>query len=88
MNTVLQGSAADIIKVAMVRVSRELERRRPARRAWCCRCTTSSSSRRRRTRSTSCLPLVREAMCGAYEMDPPLEVDIGVGDELAGGQVA
>ena len=26
------------------------------------------------------LPLVREAMCGAYEMDPPLDVSIGVGE--------
>ena len=27
-------------------------------------------------------------MEGAYELDPPLEVDVGVGDELAGGEVS
>jgi DNA polymerase-1 len=26
------------------------------------------------------LPLVREAMCGAFAMEPPLDVSIGVGD--------
>jgi DNA polymerase I len=25
--------------------------------------------------------LVREEMCGAYPLDPPLEVDVGVGDD-------
>ena len=25
------------------------------------------------------MPLLREVMCGAYDMDPPLEVDVGVG---------
>jgi DNA polymerase-1 len=27
--------------------------------------------------------LVREEMCGAYPLDPPLAVDIGVGDDWA-----
>jgi DNA polymerase-1 len=27
--------------------------------------------------------LVREEMCGAYELDPPLQVDVGVGDDWA-----
>jgi len=26
-----------------------------------------------------CVPLLRDAMCGAYDMDPPLEVEVGVG---------
>jgi DNA polymerase-1 len=25
--------------------------------------------------------LVREEMCGAYPLDPPLEVDVGAGDD-------
>ena len=25
--------------------------------------------------------LVREEMCGAYELDPPLAVDVGAGDD-------
>ena len=27
--------------------------------------------------------LVREEMCGAYDLDPPLAVDVGVGDNWA-----
>jgi DNA polymerase-1 len=27
--------------------------------------------------------LVREEMCGAYPLDPPLAVDVGVGDDWA-----
>ena len=42
MNTVIQGSAADIIKVAMIRSHSALARKAP-RRAWCCRCTMSWS---------------------------------------------
>ena len=29
----------------------------------------------------ACRPLLRDAMCGAFDLDPPLEVDIGVGDD-------
>ena len=32
--------------------------------------------------------IVRREMAGAFELDPPLEVDVGVGRQLAGGQVA
>ena len=28
-----------------------------------------------------CEALLRDAMCGALEMDPPLEVEMGVGDD-------
>ncbi len=31
--------------------------------------------------------LVRREMCAAYQLDPPLEVDIGVGRGLARGEV-
>ena len=31
---------------------------------------------------------MREEMTGAYPLDPPLEIDVGVGDDLAGRQVA
>ena len=53
VNTVLQGSAADIIKMAMVLADARARAARPGAPAWCCRCTTSSSSRRRRPRSTT-----------------------------------
>ena len=51
-----------------------------ASRGWCCRCTTSCCSRRADERAGGrCATLVREEMASAYPLDPPLEVDIGVG---------
>ena len=76
VNTVIQGTAADIIKVAMVRCHRALAGRRsrlilqihdellfegPAR------------GDRRAARGG------RAEMVGAWELDPPLAVDLGVG---------
>jgi DNA polymerase-1 len=78
VNTVLQGTAADIIKVAMVTVSRELSRRKLAsllvlqvHDELVLECPDAEVDEG--------VALLREAMCGAYEMDPPLEVDVGVG---------
>ncbi len=80
VNTILQGTAADIIKVAMVAVSRELERRGLASRLvlqvhdeLVLECAADEVD--------ECLPLLRDAMCGALDLDPPLEVDTGVGDD-------
>ncbi len=60
VNTVIQGTAADIIKLAMVRCQNALAE--PARRrpASCCRSTTSCCSRARRGRWTT-----RPSWCGA-----------------------
>jgi len=78
VNTVLQGTAADIIKVAMVTVSRELARRRLGSRLvlqvhdeLVLECPAAEVE--------ECVLLLRDAMCGAYEMDPALEVEVGVG---------
>jgi len=80
VNTILQGTAADIIKVAMVRVSRELEQRGLASRLvlqvhdeLVLECADGEIG--------VCEPLLREAMCDALELDPPLEVETGVGDD-------
>jgi DNA polymerase-1 len=32
---------------------------------------------------TAVRSLVREEMCGAYDLDPPLQVDIGAGENWA-----
>jgi DNA polymerase-1 len=80
VNTILQGTAADIIKVAMVTVSRELERHGLASRLvlqvhdeLILECPVDELD--------ACRPLLRDAMCGALDLDPPLEVEIGVGDD-------
>ena len=80
VNTILQGTAADIIKVAMVTVGRELERRGLASRLvlqvhdeLVLECVEDEVE--------ECLRLLRDAMCGALDLDPRLEVETGVGDD-------
>ncbi len=80
VNTVIQGTAADIIKVAMVRCQRAL---------------AEAASKTRLVlqihdellfegpsgEMDSAVELVRREMCAAYQLDPSLEVDIGVGKD-------
>ena len=80
VNTILQGTAADIIKVAMVAVSRELERRKLGSRLvlqvhdeLVLECPEAEVE--------AAAILLHDAMCAAYEMDPPLEAEVGVGDD-------
>ena len=78
VNTVMQGSAADIIKVAMIS----------------CHARLRDAGRRSRLvlqihdellfeaadgEMTALRALVTEAMVSAYPLDPPLEIDIGTG---------
>ncbi len=80
VNTVIQGTAADIIKVAMVR----------------CQAALAESGAETRLvlqihdellfegppeEMDDATGLVRREMCAAYGLDPPLEVDIGVGED-------
>ena len=78
VNTVLQGTAADIIKVAMVTVSGELARRKLGSRLVL-QVHDELVLECPRAEVEECVPLLRDAMCGAYDMDPPLEVEVGVG---------
>ena len=78
VNTVIQGTAADIIKVAMVR----------------CRGALATAGLRTRLvlqihdellfegppdEMEEATAIARSEMCGAHALDPPLEVDVGVG---------
>jgi DNA polymerase-1 len=79
VNTVIQGSAADIIKVAMVRAHRALREAGVAARLVL---TIHDellveAPQGELSRVTA---LVRAAMVGAYELDPPLAVDAGAGE--------
>jgi DNA polymerase-1 len=78
VNTVIQGTAADIIKLAMVR----------------CHSALAEAGRETRlvlqihdellfegptAEMDSATELVRREMCDAFELDPPLAVDVGIG---------
>jgi DNA polymerase I len=80
VNFVMQGSNADIIKVAMVRIHDRL--RREGRGARLVLQVHDELLLEVPDAEVSAVrELVREEMCGAYELDPPLGVDIGVGDD-------
>jgi DNA polymerase I len=78
VNTVIQGSAADIIKIAMIRAHAAVNDSGTGARLvlqihdeLLIECPPSSVDEVR--------PLVVDAMTGAYALDPPLAVDVGVG---------
>jgi DNA polymerase-1 len=80
VNSVMQGTAADIIKVAMVRIQERLRAEGRAARLvlqvhdeLLLEVPDAEVSKVR--------DLVRAEMCGAYPLDPPLAVDVGVGDD-------
>jgi DNA polymerase I len=80
VNFVMQGSNADIIKVAMIRIHRRLrEEGRGARLVL--QIHDELLLEVPETEITAVRDLVRQEMCGAYPLDPPLAVDVGVGDD-------
>jgi DNA polymerase-1 len=79
VNTVLQGSAADIIKVAMLHVTAALASRE-LRSRLVLQVHDELVFESPHDEIDRLLPLVREAMCDAFRMNPPLDVAIGVGD--------
>ena len=80
VNTVIQGTAADIIKVAMVRCHRALAEAgletRLVLQIHDELLFEGPDARWRRPPRSS-----EREMVGAYDLDPPLAVDIGVGDD-------
>jgi DNA polymerase-1 len=82
VNFVMQGSNADIIKVAMIRIARRLrEEGRGARLVL--QVHDELLLEVPAAEVSQVRELVRAEMCGAYDLDPPLAVDVGVGDNWA-----
>jgi DNA polymerase-1 len=82
VNFVMQGSNADIIKVAMVRIQERL--RAEGRGARLVLQVHDELLVEVPDPEVSAVrELVRSEMCGAYPLDPPLAVDVGVGDNWA-----
>ncbi|HEU5478111.1 MAG TPA: DNA polymerase I [Gaiellaceae bacterium] len=82
VNFVMQGSNADIIKVAMVAIEGRLrEEGRSARLVLQVHDELLLEAPDAETSAVK--ELVREEMCSAYPLDPPLAVDVGAGDSWA-----
>jgi len=78
VNTVIQGTAADIIKLAMVRCQSAL-RGSGAKTRLVLQIHDELLFEGPPGEMEDATELVRREMCAAYQLDPPLEVDIGVG---------
>ncbi len=80
VNFVMQGTAADIIKRAMVSVHRRLrEEGRGARLVL--QVHDELLLEAPEVEVSAVRELLRHEMAGAYPLDPPLAVDVGVGDD-------
>ena len=82
VNTVMQGTAADVIKVAMVRIHERLRREGRAARLVL-QVHDELLLEVPEVETSAVRDLVREEMTGAYPLDPPLAVEVGVGDTWA-----
>ncbi len=80
VNTVIQGTAADIIKVAMVRCRRALAETGGEMRLVL-QIHDELLFEGPPQEMEGATELVRREMCAAYQLDPPLEVDVGVGPD-------
>ncbi len=80
VNTVIQGTAADIIKVAMVRCHRALAET-AMRTRLVLQIHDELLFEGPAGEMDDAVELVRREMCAAYELDPPLEVDVGIGKD-------
>jgi DNA polymerase-1 len=80
VNSVMQGTAADVIKAAMVAIHRRLRDEGRAARLVL-QVHDELLLEVPDAEVTAIKALVREEMCRAYPLDPPLEVDVGVGED-------
>jgi DNA polymerase-1 len=82
VNTVMQGTAADVIKVAMVRIHERLRAEGRAARLVL-QVHDELLLEVPEVETSAVRDLVREEMVGAYPLDPALAVEAGVGDTWA-----
>ena len=82
VNTVMQGTAADVIKVAMIRAHDRLRAEGRSSRLVL-QVHDELLLEVPDTEVTGVKELVRAEMVGAYPLDPPLAVEVGVGDNWA-----
>jgi DNA polymerase I len=79
VNMVIQGTAADIIKVAMVRARDELRAAGLSTRLVL-QIHDELLFEGPEQEVDAATEIIRREMAGAFEMDPPLEVDVGAGE--------
>jgi DNA polymerase-1 len=82
VNTVMQGTAADVIKIAMIRIHDRLRAEGRASQLVL-QVHDELLLEVPDIETTAVRELVRDEMVGAYPLDPPLAVEIGVGDTWA-----
>ncbi len=80
VNTVIQGTAADIIKVAMVRCHHALAQAGMQTRLVL-QIHDELLFEGPEAEMERAAELARVEMCGAFDLDPPLAVDIGIGED-------
>ncbi len=80
VNSVMQGTAADIIKVAMIAIHRRLRTEGRAARLVL-QVHDELLLEVPDAEVSAVRDLVRAEMCGAYPLDPALAVDVGVGED-------
>jgi len=78
INHPIQGTAADIIKLAMINIHREMSRRSLATRLIL-QVHDELILEAPKSEADEVMSLVREAMESAYKLNPPLKVEIGQG---------
>ena len=80
INMPIQGTAADIMKIAMIRLRERLRREGSAARLLL-QVHDELVLEVPREEVATLVPLVREAMATAMPLDVPLDVDVKVGDD-------
>jgi len=79
VNSVMQGTAADVIKVAMVNIERRLRDEGRASRLVL-QVHDELLVEAPDAEVSTVKEILRSEMCSAYPLDPPLAVDVGAGD--------